>query len=221
MKYLSKINPVFKLILSALMFIYSMINNSIYPLVIYLGIVLLAMIMDGLYERVISGIIPAIILFLPITSINYLFGSSLEFSLVCGIRILYIFVAFILFDSTTSLSDFTRSLHKFNFPLLLNIGLTITIRFIPILKNEIKKINDSFNVRMKNKKTSINIRYIATIVPTVFKIINISDDLTMALNMRAFGIGNYSSYKEIKIHTMDYLFIIINLILMVVLIWIF
>lgn len=107
---------------------------------------------------------------------------------------------FLLFGLTTSLvvainpSDLARSLNQIHCPRTVSLGFLITVRFIPVLKNEIQRILEAVRVRGLNprwRRWRQTLRVV--LVPLVVRLVNISDTLALSLETRGFSGANRAS----------------------------
>ncbi len=116
-------------------------------------------------------------------------------------------------------SQLTRSLNQLRMPRILTLGMLITVRFVPILYNEI------FQIREAMRSRGIDTRwwspawyaprnlYRAFLVPLVMRVIGISDTLSLSVETRAFGEGEATVYRPVHMEKRDAVFLALVLVL--------
>lgn len=110
---------------------------------------------------------------------------------------------------TVSPASLTRCLNRLKCPRVITLGMLVTLRFIPVLAGEIKRIWEAMKVRGANvnwyRPSCI---YRAFFIPFVMRIIGISDTLSLSLETRGFTLDESRStvYKVINIKARDIAF---------------
>jgi len=185
--FLFRINPLGKLFLSLFIFTYSLaVNSAIFQLTLFL-VILNLLLVAGLYQPLLKILPLALLVGGSMFTISYYWGSGLENALIFALRLFILFTVFIMFGATTDTSTYLRSLHTLKIPAHLSIGLLITFRFIPVLAVEMQKIALSFSLRKKNSRPSLKTLYRGFMVPFVFRLFTLSDDLALTLHVRGYG----------------------------------
>lgn len=107
--------------------------------------------------------------------------------------------------------NLVRNLDSIKIPRYINIAILITIRFVPILMEEISQVRYAMktrgvNIHILNPK----IIYRAMIIPIIMRILSISDLLSNSLDTRGFVMKDKDAtkYKTIKINVRDILYLI-------------
>lgn len=111
---------------------------------------------------------------------------------------------------TVSPARLTRCMTQLHFPRAVTLGMLVTLRFVPVMVTEIKKIREAVRVRsIGTKKKGFSYLYRAFFLPLLFRIIGISDTLSLSLETRAFTLSNEPStvYDPVKIKARDLLFL--------------
>ena len=105
-----------------------------------------------------------------------------------------------------------RSLNEMHVPRLLTLGMLVTVRFIPILYDEIFKIRDAMrsrgiDTRWYSPRWYRNF-YRAFLVPLVMRVVGISDTLSLSVETRAFdtSIKTATVYHPVPFRTRDIVF---------------
>ena len=138
--------------------------------------------------------------------------------------VLLIIIASILTFST-SISHLVYAIEKLFMPLKLigvnsrNIAVMVsaTIRFIPLLFSEASKIKDAQKSRGANLKKVKHI--VGLINPLLRKTFVRASNLAAAMESRCYRDYGYSHFKELKISTRDYVFVLFTIMIAGVLLW--
>lgn len=153
-----------------------------------------------------------------------------------GMRLVWRIILLILLASlltlTTKPLDLAYGLEKLLSPLAklgvpveqFSLMIVIAIRFIPTIKEELERILLAQKARGYDL-TALSLRrrifaYIPIIIPLLFTTIQRAEQLSYAIDARAYGNGKgRTSFKLLKLQYMDYLVGGIALILGVILLW--
>lgn len=116
----------------------------------------------------------------------------------------------------------TRNLSQIHTPRIITLGMLIALSFVPTLKNEVKRVREAMKTRGAGSILNPRIFYRAFLIPFVMRLINISDTLSLSVELRGFTIdkSDYTVYKKEVLHFKDIIYIlvlIVGMILMVVL----
>jgi len=185
--YLYKINPFCKLVFSLVILAYCLAIRSFLPLVTMLAFLLIMLLASKLVMAMLRIMLPATMIGASVFLISYLFKSSLEDAAIFAIRIFILFFSFLIFGATTEPSTFIRSLHSLKLPNQLILAMLIVFRFIPVLVEEMKMILLSFSLRKATARMSMGLFYRGIMVPFVFRLFTLADDLALALHVRGYG----------------------------------
>lgn len=126
---------------------------------------------------------------------------------------------------TTSPANLTRCLTQLHCPRVITLGMLVTLRFIPILVTEVKRIWEAMRVRGANvnwyRPSSL---YRAFFIPLMMRIIGISDTLSLSLETRAFTLDDAPAtvYGRVELHARDIVFLVVSVVACVgtgVLVW--
>lgn len=126
---------------------------------------------------------------------------------------------------TTSPANLTRCLTQLHCPRVITLGMLVTLRFIPILVTEIRRIWEAMRVRGANVNWyRPSCLYRAFFVPLIMRIIGISDTLSLSLETRAFTLDQSPAtiYGRVELHARDIFFltvVVISCAGMGVLVW--
>lgn len=105
----------------------------------------------------------------------------------------------------------TRNLSQIKAPRSLTLGMLIVFSFMPILKEESKRVREGMKARGSYSLFNPRIFYRAFLVPFITQVVDISDTLSLSIETRAFDLHdkNYSVYKKEYLRFADLLFILI------------
>lgn len=206
--FLEEINPLVKLLVSTLLFILSLGTTRVVPLGILLLTLALFLTLCGLGRAILRVLPPGLFLGGGVMAVSYYSGCSLDLALSSGLRILFLFIAFLLFGATTRPITLVRALNQLKIPPALGLGLLVVARFLPVLSQEMEKIRLSFNLRAGHRKKSLSLLYRGIIIPFIFRLFTLSDHITLALQMRAFESRlPCAGGREVSTGTRDWLFL--------------
>lgn len=218
--FLIQVHPLVKLLASLLVFIYCLTVKEWLPLAVFLLCFLSFLFFAGLGKSIVRVLPLALLLGGSILVVNFLLGGAGIAGLVSALRIFCFFLSFLLFGATTCPASFMRALNQLKVPSSLSIGMLISLRFVPVLQQEMEKIIQSFSLRLGHRRGEWNLAYRGLMVPFVFKMLTVSDSLTLALQMRAFGTTTQrTNYQEVKIKVTDWLFLLTIILVMVGIEW--
>ena len=176
---------------------------------IYLAAEIVLMIIFGMGKYVLKilpvGVVIGGLYFL----ICYLISHSVSDSLAGTVRILGVCLAMVPGMSIPPV-NLTRALNQLKAPRGISLGILITLRFFPLLGNEIRCIRDAMKTRGADH--SPETFYRSTILPFCVRLVNISDLLALSVETRGFSVhGSYSVWKKVRIRAKDILYIVITL----------
>jgi energy-coupling factor transport system permease protein len=117
----------------------------------------------------------------------------------------------------------TRNLVQLKFPRVISLGMLITMRFIPVLIEEIKQIKEAMKTRgIHIRLFDFSSMYRAFLIPFLMRMISLSDVMAISMETRGFEIDAdfQKPYKEVRFTPRDGIFIILVMGMMIgVLIW--
>ncbi len=208
-----RIYPLFALITSTLFFIIGLflVKEKWFPFYL-LGIIILLAFFG--FHRVILKVLKIVIPISIIITLLALIGTTPTNAIQNGLRTLLLGISSIISLSIEPV-DLVRNLNQLKFPRLLSLGILITLRFLGVINEEMKRIR----VAMKTRGASDNIFnpqvfYRAFLIPLFMRIISISDMLSVSLDTRGFKTeGNHTVYKELRINLKSIVFFVFSIIM--------
>lgn len=107
-----------------------------------------------------------------------------------------------------SVTRLTRSLTGMHAPRSLTLGLLISFSFVPLLKAEVKRVNEAMRTRGAGSLLNPRILYRAFLVPFIMRLVNISDTLALSVETRGFALKGAPSsiYKKERVTIGDVVF---------------
>ena len=143
-----------------------------------------------------------------ISAIGTLVKHNYVTSVVTVCRFLVLGLSSVTLISTKAIS-LTRSLNSIHMPRALTLGMLVTIRFIPILRNEVRRVRDAMKTR--GVGSGVSTLYRAFLLPFVMQIINLSDILAISVETRGFDLSakEASIYKKVPLTARDIVFAVI------------
>ncbi|TWH46669.1 energy-coupling factor transporter transmembrane protein EcfT [Sporomusa sp. KB1] len=126
-----------------------------------------------------------------LVAIQYVFGSSLEFSLMSGFKMLAMSLVFVFMLATTRLQDLTAALvSQCRIPYEYAFMFTSALRFVPDFLEESKAVREAQACRgyvFRGNPVKRLMDYIAIVEPLVLRAISRSETMAMSLELRGFG----------------------------------
>lgn len=205
-KYPINIHPLIALISSSLIFLVGAFNHSSNLWIFFIFIILIYFFF-GLYKFILK-LLPIIMifsLFFYIIYYLYTFDLKIAFMQMTKIQILIMSLVPTLSFKTKEL---TIVLKQLKFPNQLILGIQIIYKFIPVLKKELKNINKARKVR--NLKFKLKNIYRAYIIPFLYKLSIISDNISLSIETRGYTLNKSKNiYYKIILDIVSILFLIL------------
>ena len=207
--YNDKMNPLISLFAGILIMVFGLVSARTLNGTWYLLAVFGYLIIFG-YYRSVFRILPVLIIIGGIFSeIAYgASGDSLS-ALRMANRFIAIFLG-IVPGMSIEVVRLTRCLSKIKCPRFITLGMLIALSFIPTLKQEVKRVREAMKTRGAGSVLNPKIFYRAFLIPFVMRLINISDTLSLSVELRGFEIESkdYTVYKDEKVGPIDIIFIV-------------
>lgn len=204
-KYPINIHPLIALLSSSLIFLVGAFTHS-FNLWILLVFIIIIYLFFGFSKIILRFFIHFIFVSGFFFIVYYLYTFDINTSLIHMFKIQLIFISII-----PSLSFKTKELitvlKQLKVPNQVILGIQIIYKFIPVLKKELKNINKARKVRSIN----FNIKniYRAFIIPFLYKLSIISDNISLSIETKGFTLDKPKSiYYKIKLDMGSVLFLI-------------
>ncbi len=144
-----------------------------------------------------------------LVAIQYVFGSSLEFSLMSGLKMFVMSQVFVFLLATTRLQDLTAALvSQCKIPYEYAFMFTSALRFVPDFLEESKAVREAQACRgyvFRGNPLKRLMDYVAIVEPLVLRAISRSETMAMSLELRGFGRrGRRQFTADVAIRGCDY-----------------
>ncbi len=221
--FVHRLNPLTKIIFGVAIIIAGILCGDPLTLLVLLALPIAGLLIGGLAREIMQQIrmLTVVFAFLIVLSVltvrsgaEYAFGGMTLFTydglvlgIVISLRLAAMFFAFMLLVDTTRPSDLVNTLvSRLHFPMDYALMLMITLRFIPTLQIEARKIREAQAVRgfnasgIKNISKSIG----PTITPLLSNSIGRAGSLGHVIELRGYHSGSKIKFTEIPLHAADF-----------------
>ena len=206
--YNDKINPLISLFAGILIMVFGLVTAKDIACSYFLIGVIVYLCLFGYYKSFIK-VIPIIVIVGGIfAGIAYgTSGDSMKALAMCN-RFLALFLGIVPGMSIETVR-LTRNLSEIHCPRFITLGMLIAMSFMPTLKQEVKRVREAMKTRGAGSVLNPKIFYRAFLIPFVMRLINISDTLSLSIELRGFTIDSkdYMVYKKEKLRILDIVFI--------------
>ena len=167
----------------------------------FLGVITILLLAFGMWRELLRILPFAIVLSGIYFGIAYAISGGVEEGLYGVVRVTGFCLA-IVPGISVPVVNLSRSLNQLHAPRAVSVGILITMRFFPLLGQEIRTIRQAMKTRGVSPSPASFYR--STILPFCLKLVNISDLLALSLETRAFGLNKKAtSYKKVSIGAID------------------
>jgi energy-coupling factor transport system permease protein len=221
--FVHKLNPLVKIIFSVFVIIAGVINGDPLVLILLMGIPILALMTAGMTKDVIKQgrmllAVFAILILITVLTVRtgemYSAGGiglatydGFLAGILISLRLGAMFFSFLLLVTTTRPGDLVNTLvSRMHFPMDYALMIMITMRFIPTLQVEAKKISEAQAVRgFKPAGISDMSRIIGpTITPLLSNSIGRAGSLGHVIELRGYRSSSKIKFTEIPLKKKDY-----------------
>lgn len=141
--------------------------------------------------------------------IQYVFGSSLDFSLLSGLKMFAMSIVFVFLLATTKLQDLTAALvSQCRVPYEYAFMFTSALRFVPDFLAESQAVREAQACRgyiFRGNPLKRLRDYVAIVEPLVLRAVSRSETMAMSLELRGFGRrGRRQFTADIALGSPDY-----------------
>ncbi|WP_371365170.1 Energy-coupling factor transporter transmembrane protein EcfT [Sporomusa rhizae] len=145
-----------------------------------------------------------------LAGMQYVFGSTVEFSLITGLKMFAMSLIFVFLLATTRLQDITAALvSQCRIPYEYAFMFTSALRFVPDFLEESRAVREAQACRgyvfcgspLKRLKD-----YAAIVEPLVLRAVSRSETMAMSLELRGFGSrGRRQFTTDVALRNVDYI----------------
>lgn len=193
---------------SVLLLVFGMLLSKSLWIFVLVGLVLLIYIVFGLFKAVWKMTAATLVMGLVIGALAFVTNQNFAAFWQTVGRMLLLGVCAVPMVSVPP-AQLTRCLNQFKCPRMLTLGMLVTIRFIPILIGEIKRIWEAMRVRgVRMAWYRPDCLYRAFFIPLMMRVIGISDTLSLSLETRGFDLSekNATVYQAVHLSGRDIVF---------------
>ena len=186
-----RLDPRVKLLISALMFISTLIVRSVYELAIVISVMVAVAAVATVLRRVGRTMVLTASFSAVIFVINLVFTRNLESSVLYAVRFIAIVVSTSLFFITTSPDELEQVMKTFRLPRDVVFAFVTAVRFIPVMMLDTIQIMDAQKSRgLELDKGNVFRRVrnmVPVLIPLVVNSVVRSGELAEAMESRAYG----------------------------------
>lgn len=146
-----------------------------------------------------------------------LFGSPLDVSLIGGLRMLVMTLAFLCMLATTRIQSIAKAMvDRFHLPVEYAFMLTTALRFVPNFLEDSTITLDAQSCRgYSNRGNAIKrlLSYLVVIRPLVMRAVAKSETLALSMELRGFGANTYKNMPKDHLKAIDYIVLLLVAIL--------
>lgn len=220
--FLHKAHPVSKLIGLINIFLFSLITKETkflsYSLVFVIFIAIIMGCWKNLKKAILFGFIILIfsmlmwIFFYPYEAV---IRDKIKYGLMMGLRLNNVFLAGVLFLSTTRIEEFIYGLRRFKIPYRMCFSISLAFRLIPLIYETASIVVSSQRIKGANLKEGLFIEKIRKYGPTLSAIISYilrqANYLTIAVESRGFSLkGEKTEFLSFSFGIKDYFIILFS-----------
>ena len=186
-----RLDPRVKLLVSALMFVTTLLVRAVYELILVLAFMIAIAAIAAVLKRVARTMAFTALFSAFIFVLNIVFTRNLETSLLYAIRFVAIVVSTSLFFITTSPDELEQVMKTFRLPRDVVFAFVTAVRFIPVMMLDTIQIMDAQKSRgLELEKGNLLRRVrnmIPVLIPLVVNSVVRSGELAEAMESRAYG----------------------------------
>lgn len=224
--FVHRLNPLTKIIFCVAVIIAGILCGDPIVLVLLLALPIIGLLISGMARDIVQQlrmlwVVFAFLIVLTVLTVRsgdaYVFSGitlftydGLMLGIIISLRLAAMFFAFMILVGTTRPSDLVNTLvSRLYFPMDYALMLMITLRFIPTLQIEARKIREAQAVRgfsskgIRNLKDSIGL----TITPLLSNSIGRAGSLGHIIELRGYHSGNKIRFTSIPLGAMDFVLI--------------
>lgn len=149
--------------------------------------------------------------------LQLLFGSPLNVSLLGGLRMLVMTLAFLCMLATTRIQSIAKALvDRFHLPVEYAFMLTAALRFVPNFLEDSTVTLDAQSCRgYSNRGNALKrlLSYVVVIRPLVMRAVAKSETLALSMELRGFGANTYKNMPKEPFTIVDFVVLVIVIVL--------
>ncbi len=186
-----KLAPLTKLILTAAVSVWALLVPTLAGQAALVGGQLLLFVLYRLSGKHFKGVLGLAVFAVMLAGLQYVFGSTVEFALMTGLKMLAMSLIFIFLLATTRLQDLTAALvSQCRIPYEYAFMFTSALRFVPDFLEESQAVREAQACRgyvFRGNPFKRLRDYVAIVEPLVLRAVSRSETMAMSLELRGFG----------------------------------
>ncbi|BBB90520.1 MAG TPA: energy-coupling factor transporter transmembrane component T [Methylomusa anaerophila] len=186
-----KLAPLTKIILTAVISVWALLIQSVPGLALLVGGQILLLALYRAPVKTYQAVAVLALFSLTLVGMQYVFGGSLEFSIMSGLKMMAMSVIFVFLLATTRIQDLTAALvSQCRIPYEYAFMFTAALRFVPDFLAESQAVREAQACRgyvFRGNPLKRLLDYVAIVEPLVLKAITRSETMAMSLELRGFG----------------------------------
>ncbi|QDR83131.1 energy-coupling factor transporter transmembrane component T family protein [Sporomusa termitida] len=186
-----KLAPLTKLILTAAVSVWALLVPTLAGQAALVGGQLLLFVLYRLSGKHFTGALGLAVFAIMLAGLQYVFGSTVEFALMTGLKMLAMSLIFIFLLATTRLQDLTAALvSQCRIPYEYAFMFTSALRFVPDFLAESQAVREAQACRgyvFRGNPLKRLRDYVAIVEPLVLRAVSRSETMAMSLELRGFG----------------------------------
>lgn len=186
-----KLAPLTKLILTAAVSVWALLIPTVTGQAALVGGQLLLLALYRPSVKHFKGAFGLAVFAVMLAALQYVFGSTIEFSVMTGLKMLAMSLIFIFLLATTRLQDLTAALvSQCRIPYEYAFMFTSALRFVPDFLEESQAVREAQACRgyvFRGSPLKRLMDYVAIVEPLVLRAVSRSETMAMSLELRGFG----------------------------------
>ncbi|SMD14725.1 energy-coupling factor transporter transmembrane component T family protein [Sporomusa malonica] len=213
-----KFAPLTKLILTAAVSVWALLIPTVTGQAALVGGQLLLLVLYRPSAKHFKGAFGLAMFAVMLAALQYVFGSTVEFSVMTGLKMLAMSLIFIFLLATTRLQDLTAALvSQCRIPYEYAFMFTSALRFVPDFLEESQAVREAQACRgyvFRGSPLKRLMDYVAIVEPLVLRAVSRSETMAMSLELRGFGSrGRRQFTADVGLSTNDYAAMVLMLVL--------
>lgn len=211
-----RLAPLTKLILTAAVSVWALLVPTLAGQAALVGGQLLLFMLYRLSGKHFKGVFGLAVFAVMLAGLQYVFGSTVEFALMTGLKMLAMSLIFIFLLATTRLQDLTAALvSQCRIPYEYAFMFTSALRFVPDFLAESQAVREAQACRgyvFRGNPLKRLRDYVAIVEPLVLRAVSRSETMAMSLELRGFGSrGRRQFTADVALGTADYTVLLLML----------
>lgn len=166
-----------------------------------------------------KGLVSCTLVTCAVIVFSLLLKNSMTVSVGMALHI-SIMILMALFMFRTPVADLLRGLQTCRIPDSLMLGFLVVFRFADVLRSELYSIYQASTMIPSKRISFFKKLYRCLIFPFVYRMFVLSDQLSISIETRDYGVTQRSRYRDLPIKAADTAVLVCTIVMSVVIIWI-